>query len=156
MLYFSYFVKLLLELSLEKPRQNHLSHNGPLTSSFILKRHWGHHSQSEPSFQTNMHEREPEFWQDRLGAVSRPELSCLLAGRHVCSCKSHQIRNHRTGEQPVESHSSTAGLTLRCVIWIRREYGGSLLQQLCCNYSKFLLKPKKMLFKKIQTDRANG
>lgn len=104
-------------------RQNHLSDNGPFILQFILTRHWGHHSQSEPSFQTNMHEREPEFWQGILDAVSRPELSCLLAARHVCSCKSHQIRSHRIGEQPAESHSSTAGLTPLCVIQIWGEYG---------------------------------
>lgn len=104
-------------------RQNHLWHNGLLILQFILTRHWGHHSEPGPSFQTNMHEGEPEFWQGILDAVSRPELSCLLAARHVCSCKSHQIRSHRIGEHPVESHSSTAGLTPLCVIQIWGEYG---------------------------------
>lgn len=117
-LYFSYFVKLILEQHFSElfSRQNHLSHNGPLILLFILTRHRGHNSRSEPSFQTNMHEQEPEFWQGILDSVSRPELSCLLAGWHVCSCKSHQIGNHSTGEQSVESHSSTPGLTLLCVI----------------------------------------
>ncbi len=109
-------------------RKNHLSHNEPLISSFTSTHHWGHRSQSEPSFQTNVHEPQPEFWQGRPGAVSRPELSCLLAGRCVCSCKSHQIRNHRTGKRPVESQSSTAGLTLPCVIQIWRECGRSSWQ----------------------------
>lgn len=139
-------------------KDNHLSYNGPLILLFILTRHWGQHSQSEPSFQTDKHKREPEFWQGILDSVSRPELSCLLAGRHVCSCKSHQIRSHRTGEWSVESHSSTAGSTLLCVSSKYGEKKGayprkwSLPQKITSDFSyKFFFKPKNLLFNKIKS-----
>lgn len=119
-------------------RHNHLSHNGVLILLFILTRHWGHHSRSGCLISNHY------AWAGAT-ALAGDGGCCVQArakpplglGCHVCSCKSHQIRSHSAGDQPVESHGSTAGLTPLRAVQIWTQYGRMSLQQMCCDFTEF-------------------
>ena len=84
--------------------------------------------------------------------MSRPGLSCLLAVQHVCSCKSHQIRGHRTGKRPVESHSATQGYNMAVCRPNMERTWRSLLRYVGHFRKVFLKQKRKLLVKQLRAD----
>lgn len=135
-------------------RPNHLSRNGPLILSFILTRHWGHHSQSEPSFQTNMHELGAGVLAGEAGRCVQARAKLPLG---CAACLFVQITPNQ-GPQNWKAACRVPlcnpGLTWLCVVQTWREYGGVYSDMFSEKFSSN--KKRKLLVKQLQADTLTG